>query len=199
MRAFLALSLPDDVKEKIGGLTERLKKGASFTNVKINWVPMENLHLTLRFLGNDVVDSTEVIDAFRAVMEDVAAKARGQAVQVQFQKLGCFPHAKNPKVLWLGLHRSSQRLIEPLVEELQPRLADLGFPWERRPFKAHLTLARFPALKGTHAVQKLVSGHQRFAHFSTQLNELVLYESDLSGGAPLYKKRLVVQLDSAKN
>ena len=136
MRLFVALEIPSAVRDNLAALIEELRVAdAAGAKHKARWVRAENLHVTLKFIGN--VDTSK-LDAIRAGLAEVSS---GSAVELRFRGLGFFPNEKRPRVLWAGIDASAD--LAPLAARLDARLEKLGIPRETREFAPHLTLARF--------------------------------------------------------
>jgi 2'-5' RNA ligase len=136
VRLFVALEIPSAVRENLAALINELRAGdASSSKNKARWVRPENLHVTLKFIGN--VDSGK-LDATRASLAEVRA---GRSVELHFRGLGFFPNEKRPRVLWAGLEASPK--LATLAADIDARLEKVGTPRETREFSPHLTLARF--------------------------------------------------------
>jgi 2'-5' RNA ligase len=136
VRLFVALEIPSTVRDSLAALIEELRAAdAAAEKNKARWVRAENLHVTLKFIGN--VDA-ERLDATRAALSEVKA---GGEVELSFRGLGFFPNEKRPRVLWAGIAASSN--LAPLAREIDARLEKLGIPRETRELAPHLTLARF--------------------------------------------------------
>jgi len=101
----------------------------------IRWVPDENLHLTVWFLG-------EVSDArAQAVLDVLRPPVQEAAFTLHLAGLGAFPPSGPPRVFWMGVARGREELSR-LHDEVGARLAPWGFQGEARAYSAHLTLAR---------------------------------------------------------
>ena len=136
MRLFVALEIPSKVRDNLAALISELRAvDAAASKNKARWVRAENLHVTLKFIGN--VDAGK-LDAIRAASSEVSS---GGAVELCFRGLGFFPNEKRPRVLWAGIVASPN--LAPLAAGLNTRLEKLGIPRETREFAPHLTLARF--------------------------------------------------------
>jgi len=136
VRLFVALEIPSAVRDNLAALIDELRAAdAAATKNKARWMRAENLHVTLKFIGN--VDARK-LDAIRAALGEVSA---GGAVELRFRGVGFFPNEKRPRVLWAGIVASAN--LAPLAAELEARLEKLGIPRETREFAPHLTLARF--------------------------------------------------------
>lgn len=144
----------------------------------IKAVDAEQLHLTLKFLGDTRVEQVPEIAV--AVREIVAGR---EAFQLQLRGTGVFPHARRPTVVWAGVEQAG-----PLIEiagELERRLKSLGFPRERRPYQPHLTLARIRSRPPAELAELLEQEHQTdFA--AVPIESVVYYQSDLQPGGAVY-------------
>src|SRR6266568_527239 len=124
-RLFVAIDLPDDVRRELDQLREPLP-GA-------HWVPVEQLHLTLRFIG-------EVDDATLLAVKEGLAGVSGAPFPLAVQGVGHFPPGKHPRVLWVGLDAGP--LLGELQRDIETAVQAAGLPAEERPFSPHITLAR---------------------------------------------------------
>src|SRR5258708_7412246 len=131
MRLFVALEIPSTVRENLADLLKTLRAVSPQTR----WVRPENLHVTLKFIG-------EVPEPILAAIRDALARVRSdQPVTLDFRGLGFFPNEKHPRVFWAGIEASPN--LKVLAEEIEKATEKLGIPREKRSFSAHLTLARF--------------------------------------------------------
>jgi 2'-5' RNA ligase len=133
VRAFVALELGAEVREAIGTLMASLRPRVSGAR----WVRPEGVHLTLRFLGDTPPERIEQL------LPLLAAAASGCApLEARAAALGTFPGpGKPPRVLWLGIGLPPS--AASLQAECERAAVAVGFPPEDRPFRVHLTLARF--------------------------------------------------------
>lgn len=136
MRLFVALEVGTEVRDSLAELIDELRAiDAAAAKNKARWVRAENLHMTLKFIGN-VGDGR--LDAIREALSDVRPAT---VVEMRFRGLGFFPNDRRPRVLWAGIEPSPN--LAPLVDEIEARLERLDIPRETREFAPHLTLARF--------------------------------------------------------
>ncbi len=134
MRLFVALPIPDPVKQQALRWQEELRDATA--DASIRWATADQFHLTLKFLGEVVPARLEALLA--------AARAACQGVKpfdLHAGRAGFFPNDRNPRVLWAGLHCESGAL-QGLQAALESRLAEFAEKQENRPFSPHLTLAR---------------------------------------------------------
>jgi 2'-5' RNA ligase len=133
VRCFIAIELPDGVKRGLRELQAQLKAGSS---APVKWVDPENIHLTLKFLGNVAADR---IDEISLAMTEAA---RGiSSFPLEVKELGVFPNPSRVQIVWVGLGGEVDKLAR-LQQRVESNLEKLGFPPEGRRFTPHLTLAR---------------------------------------------------------
>jgi RNA 2',3'-cyclic 3'-phosphodiesterase len=170
VRLFVALEIPSAVHDNLAALIDELRAAdTAAAKNKARWVRAENLHVTLKFIGN--VDAGK-LDAIRAASSEVSS---GGAVELCFRGLGFFPNEKRPRVLWAGIVASPN--LASLAAGLDVRLEKLGIPREAREFAPHLTLARFdpPGISKALRAAAQQNAAQEFGAVHT--NEFHLFES----------------------
>ena len=135
IRAFIAIELPENVRLALfqGGqaLSERLNSSGV-----VRWVPSENLHLTLRFLGDSDNDQLEKVESG---INDIAQ--RSTDFELYLGKLGCVPNRGKPRIIWVDLG-GNLAALSLLQQEIEKMLSNLRWPSESRRFNAHITLGR---------------------------------------------------------
>src|ERR687894_2751667 len=131
MRAFVAVFPPSEVRREALAWARRWS-----SDDRVRWTRPENVHLTLKFLGDVRAES---LDGIRVALGEVCAEhAPFDAVLAE---LGAFPSARLAKILWVGVGAGSERL-RSLAADVDDALASLGFEREKRPYVPHLTLGR---------------------------------------------------------
>jgi 2'-5' RNA ligase len=180
-RLFVALEPPDAVRRRIAARATALRQAAGRHAEDVRWVPVENLHLTVQFLGAVPEQRVEsVADAVRAA----AAASRPLALEVK--GAGGFPNARRPRVIWLGLEGDVES-ARALVADVGRRLAPLGFAPEARPWSAHLTLGRASDPRGAPGLGGALVARAQEDGIPWRAGELVLIESHLSPKGPRYE------------
>ena len=169
VRLFVAIDLPEPVKDRLGGLCAGVP-GA-------RWVSREQIHLTLRFIGE--VDN--------GLFSDIADELAGVAVEpfpLRLRGVGHFPPRGQPKVLWAGVEDGAP--VARLHNKIEARLQRLGMPPDRRKFSAHVTLAR---LKNTRIgrVRDYLAQHGLFAAESFPVSGFHLYSSRLGAAGAIHR------------
>ena len=182
IRSFLAFELPLRIKDRVGEISKELQQ----SRLPVRWVKVENIHLTIVFLGSV---AEETIADIKLKVGSTAE--RFSAFQIKLNGVGVFPNWRRPRVFWIGLNGEIGGL-SGLRDELQAGLEEFGFKPENRPFRPHLTLGRF---KGTvNRGEELKWILDRFHDISSDddyLKELVFFKSDLRPAGPIYTKMAV--------
>ena len=173
MRLFIALDLPESVRERLGMMACGLP-GA-------RWVPPEQLHLTLHFIG-------EVDGAMMRTIQGALARISRPALQLCLQGVGAFPlRGKSPHTLWVGVEKSEALLT--LHGKVESALVRAGCHPEQRKYAPHITLAR---LKNTPAkrLNEFLGLHMPLVLPEIPVNRFRLYSSVLSSkGAKHYAEQ----------
>ena len=131
MQLFVALEVPAEVRENLASLLQSFRA----VSPQIRWVRPENLHVTLKFIGE--VPQTKLAE----IRSALASVRSAQSVTLDFRGLGFFPNEKRPRVFWTGIAASAN--LKTLAADIDGATERLDIPREQRPFSPHLTLARF--------------------------------------------------------
>lgn len=176
-RVFIAIDISDEAREQAARYTDRLK--AASAGARLSWTRPENMHLTMRFLGN--VDDAGLDAATKATRH---ASKQVRPFRLKISGTGVFPSAKAARVIWLGIE-DPDRGAGTAYRVLEEELVRAGFESENRGFKPHLTLAR---IKDARSSSDLVKSHLAAAFEAPEfeINEFVIYESRLSPGGSVY-------------
>jgi 2'-5' RNA ligase len=172
LRLFVAVDLPDDVRESletsVAPLRERFPRA--------RWVPSGNQHVTLKFLG---ATWPRLVDWVQEAVGRVAADHASFDTRVT--GLGAFPSSRRARVLWTGLHDPEDRLAA-IAGSLDDALAK-EFAREKRAFTPHLTIARFdPPVPLGEGLEGVTVESRSFA-----IGHLTVYRSYLQRPAPVYE------------
>ncbi len=188
IRSFIAIELPDELRDGLGQLQARLKLR---NQPWVKWVDPYSIHLTLKFLGS--------IDADRIGEITLAMEEAAQGIpplHLEVKELGVFPDSRRVQVAWVGLTGEVDRLGQ-LQQRIESNLALLGFTPESRPFTPHLTLARVRAQASPDERQKfgqLITGTQFEAPSSIEVESINLMKSQLTREGAIYSRISSVSL-----
>jgi len=178
IRTFIAFKLPKNIISSIGEIQNRFKSYA----FKARWVNPENIHLTLKFLGDINYFAIE------KVSEAIINAVNGHApISLAVKGAGVFPGIKRPRVIWVGLTGEIEKLVG-IQNDIEENLEELGFPREKRPFRGHLTLGR---IKEKINPKKLLDAMKKFEKFESKLfiaDKIFLFKSELKSTGSVYKE-----------
>ncbi len=180
VRTFLAIDLPNDVKEYLCKIQNSLKQAKA----DVKWVRTELMHLTVRFLG-------EISQDMLARVKDATEIATNglDMFELKTSGLGVFPNLKRPRVVWVGL-TGELRSLNILKQRIDNRLFEIGFEKEDRPFSPHLTLGRIKSNKNLSKLTQMIIEQGSIVTtqkpISFKVKELIVYKSLLSPKGPSY-------------
>lgn len=178
MRAFFSFPLDKSVREEIGDFQSRIDSPA-----RVKWVSSENLHITVKFLGD--IKKGQVREIISSAEE---ATSSFEPFQFLIDKLGAFPDLSYPKVIWLGSHHPPSVMIE-LNEKLEDSLYSVGFDREDRKYVPHITLGRTKE-KSDGKIKKLGANLKKVdfdEEKSIRVERLELMKSELTRSGPVYE------------
>jgi 2'-5' RNA ligase len=133
VRVFFSVPVSDEARSGASGALRAMKRAAG--DAPLSWTKDEQLHFTLAFLGE------QPEDALARLREAAAPCAALHAFDLILSGAGAFPDPRRPRVLWVGAEQGAREL-EDLAACLARGLRAAGFALEKRPFRAHLTVAR---------------------------------------------------------
>ncbi len=185
MRSFVAVGLPGEIQQAIASATATLQQ--LLPKPLVRWVRQENVHLTLKFLG-DVSPANLDLLAEALKLEF----SQHEPFELSAGGIGAFPNSRKARVLWVGLSAPSDlTALQHCVEGVANRL---GFPSEERPFSAHLTIGRVGQGASPSDLLKIRSaleGCKIGSLGSMRVEAIQIYKSDLNPDGsvytPLYK------------
>ena len=177
MRTFVAIALTHEIQNYLAGIQETLKK----TQADIKWVQPENIHLTLKFLGER---KEKKIEQIKEILEETVKDKT--CFSLRLSHLGAFPKIDYPRVIWVGIDKGKEE-IERIAYELEEQIAKIGIPKEDKPFSSHITIAR---LKSPLNREKLVGALKRVEcaeEKELRVEKITLYKSTLTPKGPIYE------------
>lgn len=165
-RLFVAIELPTEIQQKLDIAEKHFKRFAR----DAKWVRVQGIHLTLKFLG--YVEPARI----SAIEEALSHQCGVPPFVVEAKGCGFFPNSRRPAVFWVGVHAEP---LAPLQQAIVEAMAALGFEKEKRPFSAHLTLARFRDPHGLIPLAQEVEKYNEGSYGKFLVSEFVLFESIL--------------------
>jgi 2'-5' RNA ligase len=183
IRSFIALEISPEIQAQLGQIQNQLKK----SDADVKWVNPQNIHLTLKFLGNV---SPEMIEQIKKVITKLSQEHKH--FELKITQLGAFPTIEHPRVLWVGIEQGFKPTIQ-LAKDLEERLIQLGFLREKRAFTPHLTLGRVRSNQNRKQLKQLL--HSITFHPQTMpVQTIILFKSTLTPKGALYQPLYQTQL-----
>jgi len=182
LRCFIALELPLEIQNELAQTVAALKRAEA----DVRWVEPENVHLTLKFLGE--IPHPKVLQIGIALN----ALAGQKTIVSRLAGLGAFPNRHRPRVIWAGLDNGIDEL-RGLQSQVEDIMSSLGFQREARDFSPHLTLGRVRSQRNLMALDETMEAI-RPEPLSFSFRHLVLMKSTLTPSGSIYQPIHTVQL-----
>lgn len=175
MRTFIAVEIPDAVRQAIGTYIQHIERPFG-RNVK--WVATDNLHFTLKFIGEI---GEEKIELVRRCME--ASVAENSPFTLTIGGIGCFPSPQQLRVVWIGVDGGCEHLLD-INQALESCLEPAGFDRDDKPYSPHLTIGR--AKKDCRVC--LPGGVPDFEPETFDVSGIAMFKSTLTPRGPVYDR-----------
>jgi 2'-5' RNA ligase len=176
IRTFIAVELNEQTRRELGQLQKRMLSASA----DVKWVDPENMHLTLKFLGNitqeEVNKATKILDAVSTTIHPFT---------ISISDVGAFPNASNPRVIWVGIDRGKEQLVE-LYTRIEDGLAGEDFQKDERPFSPHLTVGRVRGPKNKDKLKAAITNETFVSDDVITVDRVILFRSDLKPSGPVY-------------
>jgi 2'-5' RNA ligase len=177
LRTFIAVDLGKPIRDRLVSLQERLAESGA----AVKWVEVENLHVTLLFLGE--VDERDVPAVCRAAADACKEHA---PFTMAIETVGCFPTPRRPRTLWVGVGTGAQELCA-LHDALEPPLLDLGcYRREERKYTPHVTVGRVKTERRTDTLAAALANQAGWRAGVVPVRELLVLSSELTPNGPIY-------------
>ena len=190
MRAFIAVEISPSLKEKLHKETESLR-GALPRSI-LRWINLDNIHLTLKFLGDTSPGNLEKLKGYLA--EGVADQA---PFEIAVNGIGVFASFDRPSVVWAGVEDNGG--LSSLYQCVEAAANRMGSAPERRPFSPHLTIGRVQrhiSRADKDQIREAVLSHEKLDFGTMQVNSLHLFESKLKSTGAVYRSLFKASLGS---
>lgn len=175
VRCFIAVNLDEALKQEIEKATSGLRAG----KYDVRWVPAQNLHITLKFLGDTREDLLHKIE--KKLLE---VSSSHMAFNAKLYSIGVFPSNRNPRVVWLDIPDADSLIkLQVIIEE---SMVSLGFIKEIRPFYPHLTIGRIRSLRGRDSLLKAIETLKDCDFGNIEVNKVSLMKSEVKPSGAEY-------------
>jgi 2'-5' RNA ligase len=180
MRSFIAIELPKEIRDSLSSIQEKLKT----CGADVKWVQPQNIHLTLKFLGEINEEQLSKIN----LILDALVKDK-KSFSIRLASLGAFPKINYPRVIWVGIDRGDKETQE-LAKALEEKIQKIGIPKEDRPFSSHITIGR---IRSNLRKDKLVTSLKNLENYFKEtpqeftVNKTTLFKSTLTPKGPIYE------------
>jgi 2'-5' RNA ligase len=190
LRTFVAVDMPAAVRQVLVDVQQRVAHSLADAQIAnlVRWTAPQNLHLTLRFLG-ETGDAQQLL-----VARELAGRLPAQpACALALHQLGCFPNWRRPNIIWVDFAGAIADLLR-VQTAVESAVRAAGFGAETRPFTPHLTIGRVARDASPSARQQVGERVQReqtrcaallaAAHFTA--DAVAFFQSDLRPSGPVY-------------
>jgi len=178
MRAFIAIELPQEIKEALNRLQQKLKTAEA----DIKWVEPKNIHLTLKFLG-EIDEQTR--SRINSSLEGICRIRK--PFMIAISSLGAFPNTASPRIIWLGIKQGNNEVKE-ICQTMEKHLTVPAIPKEEKEFCAHITIGRTHSGKNRQELAKLlIDLSKNLSQSQFQVSKITFFKSALTPRGPIYE------------
>jgi len=181
LRAFIAIEIPLGIRQTICNAISDLQKGIG---PLVRWVPVDNMHLTLKFLGDVSPANVNMLTQMMSAEADLF-----NCFELQLHGLGSFPSPRQPRVIYIGIQAPAA--LEALQRGIESASRRLGYESEERSFSPHLTIGRVKQkISGAEqqTIRRLLEDTKIDTLGTAKVDSLHLYKSDLHSTGSVYTR-----------
>ncbi len=168
LRCFIAIDISEPIRRDFGEIIDRLKK----YDADVKWVTVDNIHLTLKFLGNT---PENLLPKIREYLFNVVLSYN--PFYIRIYTTGVFPNRKYPRVIWIGVGDSE--ILKRLQIDIENAMVSLGFKKELKAFNPHLTLGRVRSQKGVMNLIQAIDTFKERDFGTIHVKQIKLMKSEL--------------------
>ncbi len=177
LRCFIAIEIPPSVKESVAKIINTLRK----FDTDIKWVSSENIHITLKFLGQ--TDESLINPIKDSLIKKLLPY---NSFYIRIYGTGCFPGAKHPRVIWVGIEEAE--FLKKLQKDIEDEMVKFGFPSEKRSYSPHLTIGRVRSQNRIQEFTRILNEFRTHSFGNFEVKNITLMESKLKPeGAQYYR------------
>ena len=181
LRAFIAVEIPLSIRQAVCNATSALQRNIGSL---VRWVPMENMHLTLKFLGDISPSNVEMLNQMLRAESDLFP-----CFDLHVSGLGAFPSLKRPRVIYVGIQAPAA--LEALQRGIESASRRLGYESEERGFSPHLTIGRVRqniTSAEQQTIRRALEEIKVDALGTARVDSVHLYKSDLKPTGSVYTR-----------
>jgi 2'-5' RNA ligase len=181
LRAFIAVELPIEIRKTVCAATSKLRDEIG---ALVRWVPIENMHLTLKFLGDVSPANMDMLSQMLRAETDLF-----KCFELRLNGIGSFPSLKRPRVIYIGIQ--SPAVLESLQRGIESASRRLGYESEERSFSPHLTIGRVKqnvTATEQQAIRRALEETTIDALGTTRVDSVELFKSDLKPTGSVYTR-----------
>jgi RNA 2',3'-cyclic 3'-phosphodiesterase len=180
-RGFIAIEVP--ITDQILRFQEDIKK----TSAQVKLVEPENIHITLKFLGDTPINQIESIES---IIKNAISSTKKHIIRLE--GTGVFPNENYIKVIWIGIKDTD--LIAQIAESINTQCSTIGFQKDKRGFSAHLTIGRLKSSTGKEQIVDVLNSYKDTLFSEIVVNEIHLKKSTLTPKGPIYETLSTIPL-----
>ena len=179
MRVFIAIDIDENNRAALGNLQQQLQSKVDIKKGDAKWVKPENIHLTLKFLGE--IRDEQVVDVCNIARD---AAGRHNSFELAIESVGHFG-GRSARILWVGAGKGRDNLLQ-LQKDLEQQLASAGWPPEKRAYSGHLTLCRIRNHRAGVKLAQIAGEYRDFKLGIMPADSVSVYQSQLTPTGPVY-------------
>jgi 2'-5' RNA ligase len=188
LRCFIAVRIPESVKKAVAEAIDALRKSGA----DVKWVPAENIHITLKFLGST---DESVIEEIKESLYRRASAYRPFFVGIS--GTGYFPAGRRPRVVWVGIEDGGH--LANIQRDVEKEMVRFGYPEEDRPFSPHLTIGRVRSDKRMTEMLKRLDAYRETGFGEMEIDGITLMKSELRPAGAVYSSLAEIPFGGRKN
>ncbi len=183
LRIFIAVDIEDPL---IVSKVERLKDLVVSTGVPMKPVETQNLHITLRFIGESPY---HIVEQVKEALSSLSYKK----FKIKLEGLGAFPSIIRPRVVWIGIVEGGD-ILKQIRDDIESKLRRLNIRPEKQEFHPHLTIARIKGTRNISLLQKILEEYSDYTIGEMEVSSIRLKKSTLTRRGPIYETIAEVKL-----
>jgi RNA 2',3'-cyclic 3'-phosphodiesterase len=200
IRSFIAIELPAEVRQRLNEIIVQMQErclhtGGEAARKAVRWVPADNIHLTLKFLGEVSVSNLQELARMLKV-----ETSHYIPFTIQVKGIGAFPNIRRPRVIWVG--SEAPPALAALQQAIETETRALGYPTEDREFSPHLTIGRVSQNASPveiSAISKALTGYETSPMGEIMVDQVQLFRSDLRPTGAIYTSLYEFRLGKTVN